>query len=208
MIKHGAAVVLLLLTHGASQPRAQNAPPDRFEVASIKPNNSPLSMMGARDEPGGRFVATNLSLRQLVGTAYRLRDFQIVGGPGWIDADRFDVNAKADRELPPFDPSGGIGPLERMLQWLLADRFGLVVRNETREMSIYALVVARPDGRLGDKLRPSAVDCAALFADRARSGQPAGPVVTGDRPTCGMVVSPWSIRVGGGSLSQLTMVLA
>ena len=97
-----------------------------------------------------------------------------------------------------------------MLQALLADRFKLVAHRETRELPIFALVMARSDGRprekLGEKLRPSSTDCASVFADRARAGQP-GPLVAGDRPACGMVVSPWSIRIGGGPLSQLTMVL-
>ena len=81
-----------------------------------------------------------------------------------------------------------------------------MAHRETRELPIFALVMARSDGRPGEKLRPSSTDCASVFAERARAGQP-GPLVAGDRPTCGMVVSPWSIRIGGGPLSQLTMVL-
>jgi len=180
--------------------------PMRFEVASIKPNMAPLSMITARQEPGGRFVATNQSLKDLIGFAYKIRDSQIVGGPAWLGTDRFDINARADREFPPYDPTGEAGPLEQMLQSLLADRFKLVAHRETRELPIFALVMARSDGRPGEKLRPSSTDCASVFADRARAGQP-GPLVAGDRPTCGMVVSPWSIRIGGGPLSQLTMVL-
>jgi bla regulator protein blaR1 len=195
----------------AAFPHAQTSmPAERFEVASVKPYKGPLTMISSNTEPGGRFVAQQQSLKDLVTLAYRVRDSQILGGPSWIASDRFDVNAMAARELPPFDPTGEIGPLERMLQSLLADRFKLVAHRETRELPIFALVMARSDGRprekLGEKLRPSSTDCASVFADRARAGQP-GPLVTGDRPTCGMVVSPWSIRIGGGPLSQLTTVL-
>ena len=179
---------------------------DRFEVASVKPYNGPLTMISANTEPGGRFVAQQQSLRDLLALAYKLRDSQIVGGPAWIGSDRFDVNAKAARDFPPFNPMGEIGPLERMLQSLLADRFKLVVHSETREMPIFALIPARSDRKLGEKLRPASIDCAARFADQARAGG-SGPLMAGDRPTCGMVVSPWSIRIGGGPLSQLTMVL-
>ena len=186
--------------------RAQSNASLRFEVASIKPNKLPLSIITANQEPGGRFVATNQSLKDLIGLAYKIRDSQIVGGPAWISADRFDINARADRELPPFTPTEEAGPLEQMLQSLLADRFKLVAHRETRELPIFALVLARSDGRPGEKLRRSSTDCAAVFADRARAGQP-GPLVAGDQPTCGMVVSPWSIQIGGGPLSQLTMVL-
>jgi uncharacterized protein (TIGR03435 family) len=163
-------------------------------------------MISSNVEPGGRFVAQQQSLRDLVTLAYKVRELQIIGGPAWIGSDRFDVNAKANRELPPSSPTGEIGPLERMLQYLLADRFKLVAHPETREMPIFALVPARSDRTLGEKLRPTSIDCAAQFAERARAGQP-GPLLAGDRPTCGMVVSPWSIRIGGGPLSQLTMVL-
>jgi len=181
-------------------------PAERFEVASVKPYKGPLTMISSNTEPGGRFVAQQQSLKDLVALAYRVRDSQILGGPSWIASDRFDVNARAAGELPPFDPTGEIGPLERMLQSLLADRFKLVAHRETRELPIFALVMARSDGRPGQKLRRSSTDCASMFADRARAGQP-GPIVAGDRPTCGMVVSPLSIRIGGGPLSQLTMVL-
>lgn len=193
------APALLLAQSGPAQ--------ERFEVASVKPNKAPVTLISANIEPGGRFVAAQQSLRDLIGLAYRVRDAQIAGGPSWIGTDRFDVTAKASGELPSFDPAVEIGPLERMLQALLADRFGLVVHREVRDMPIYALVTARSDRRLGEKLRPSTTNCAAIFAERTRQGQSSGPVMTGDRPTCGLVVSLASIRIGGGPLSQLTMVL-
>jgi uncharacterized protein (TIGR03435 family) len=207
--RFGGFVAVLLAVAGA-WPFAQSPPLQRFAVASIKPYKGPVTMISANPQPGGRFVAQQQSLRDLIGLAYKVRDSQIVGGPDWIGTARFDINAKADGELPPFNLTEAAGPLEQMLQALLADRFKLVAHRETRELPIFALVMARNDGRprekLGEKLRPSSTDCASVFADRARAGQP-GPLVTGDRPTCGMVVSPWSIRLGGGPLSQLTMVL-
>ena len=67
-----------------------------FEVASIKPNTGgdPGSRVEVR--PGGRLIASNVPLKQLIMTAYGLKDFQISGGPGWIESDRFDVNAVAN----------------------------------------------------------------------------------------------------------------
>jgi uncharacterized protein (TIGR03435 family) len=199
--------VLISVATAAALLQAQaTAPAESFEVASVKPYKGPVTMISSNTEPGGRFVAQQQSLRDLITMAYKVRESQIIGGPAWIGSDRFDVNARANRGLPPPDPTGEIGPLERMLQSLLADRFKLVAHRENREMPIFALVVARSDRRLGEKLRRSSTDCAAMFAERARAGQ-AGPVAAGDRPTCGLVVSPWSIRIGGGPLSQLTMVL-
>jgi uncharacterized protein (TIGR03435 family) len=199
-------VVAVLLTVAAARLFAQSPPTQRFAVASIKPHQGPVTMISANSEPGGRFVAQQQTLRGLIGLAYKVRDSQIVGGPDWIGTARFDLNAKADGELPPFNPTEAAGPLEQMLQALLAERFRLVAHRETRELPIFALVLARSDRKLGEKLRPSSTDCAKVFADRARAGEP-GPLVAGDRPTCGMVVSPWSIRIGGGPISQLTMVL-
>ena len=191
----------------AAWPQAQTArSPERFDVASVKPHRGPVTMISSNTEPGGRFVAQQQSLRDLIGLAYKIRDSQIIGGPDWIGSDRFDITAKADREWPPFNPAEEAGPLERMLQTLLAERFRLVAHRETRELPIFALVMARSDGRPGEKLRSSSTDCTSALADRARTGQP-GPLVSGDRPACGMVVSPWSLRIGGGPLSQLTMVL-
>src|SRR5262249_27137619 len=76
------------------------------EVASVKQNTSAPGKLGNwRRLPGGRFTATNLSLRALIRFAYgfeivRIPE-QLVGGPDWIDTDRFDIEAKADGEIVP-----------------------------------------------------------------------------------------------------------
>ena len=93
-----AGAVLLLAIVGI-QPYAQSNAPLRFEVASVKPYKGPLTMISSNTEPGGRFVAQQQSLRDLIGMAYKVRESQIIGGPSWIGSDRFDVNAKAAREL-------------------------------------------------------------------------------------------------------------
>jgi uncharacterized protein (TIGR03435 family) len=136
---------------------AQNPPPSppepAFEVVSIKPNRSGLSSSGSTTRTGGGYVGTNLTLHQLVIEAYRLRPFQVIGGPGWIKLDRFDINARA--------PEGTTGRPDPMLRTLLADRFKLRVHPETKQERVYALVLARTDRRLGPKLTPSAKECGA-----------------------------------------------
>jgi len=57
-----------------------------------------------------------------------------------------------------------------MLQSLLGDRFNLVVRPESRNLPVYALVVARRDGKLGPGIRPAAVDCESITAKPLDSG--------------------------------------
>ena len=74
-----------------------------FEVASIKPNTSGSGQRSVGFQPGGRFTARNMTLRGLVAAAYGtpqpLPLYRIVGGPGWIDSERFDVDAKARTDL-------------------------------------------------------------------------------------------------------------
>lgn len=122
---------------------------------------------------GGVYVGTNLTLHQLVTEAYRLRPFQVIGGPGWIKLDRFDINAKA--------PEGATGRPDPMLRTLLADRFKLRAHTETKEQQVYALVLARADGRLGPKLVASTQECGAP----ARGGAP-GAAAPPPREPCGM----------------------
>ena len=157
----GAAVL------SAQAPTAISTSTDvAFEVTSVKPNNSgdTNSSTGGR---GGNFRATNVTLRRLIIYAYRLREFQLAGGPGWLTVDRFDIQARAPENAKADNPA--------MTRALLKDRFKLVAHTETREEQIYALVVARADGRLGSAMKPSTRDC-----------QPAQP---GAPSACGMNVS-------------------
>lgn len=125
---------------------AQTAP-QAFDVASIKPNASNDNRVMLRVAPGGHFIATGVTLKQLIGQAYNVRDFQISGGPGWISADRYDINAKAEG-LPDRVPQDVMRPLIRNL---VEDRFKLKTRTETKEMPVYALTV----GKSGSKLKPT-----------------------------------------------------
>jgi uncharacterized protein (TIGR03435 family) len=118
-------------------------------------------------------MARNVSVRELIAEAYRVRMFQVAGGPDWIGSDRFDIVAKAASAAPlalAVGPNGARQPSETpfmMLRQLLQDRFKLVVHSQARQGPIYELVMARDDGRRGPQLRPPATDCAKL--------DPAGP---------------------------------
>jgi bla regulator protein blaR1 len=165
----------------------------KFEVASVRPNTSGDNKVGIDIQPGGRATAVNAPLMMIIRSAYRLQEFQLVGAPDWVLSARYDISAKADREFPPPVPGGEISPAQLMFQSLLEERFKLRVHRETRELPMYALVLARPDGRLGPQLTPSTLDCAAINAAR-RSGTPPAPPKPGDRPLC-------SIRIGFGQLT-------
>ena len=169
----GWASWIIVLSVGVTNAAAQQAAPS-FEVASIKPNKSVSNRTNLDLQPGGRFVATNVELRMLIGVAYgegygplplnrmvvNVRGFG--GGAGYDSNDRFDIVAKADGELTREQ-------LPVALQQLLADRFKLVVHHETKESPIYQLILARTDGRLGPKLRRSDVDCSDMNAPAAKN---------------------------------------
>jgi uncharacterized protein (TIGR03435 family) len=90
-------------------------------------------------------------LKLLISEAYHVYDFQISGGPKWIDSDRYDVEAKATGDAPPTR-----NQLRAMLQKLLADRFGLTVRHERKEMPVYVLHAAKDGPRLQPARNPDA----------------------------------------------------
>jgi uncharacterized protein (TIGR03435 family) len=170
------SVAALGITTAAQQPSPDTSRPV-FEAASIRRNVSGSDQASVRAQPGGRMSVTNNSLRNIVRNAYNVQNFQIAGGPDWFDTDRWDIVAKAEGDATPPQ-------LITMLRNLLADRFKLVLHTEMRETPVFALVLARSDGRLGPQLRPSTVDCAALLADfKARKEVP--PNTINGRPSCG-----------------------
>jgi uncharacterized protein (TIGR03435 family) len=99
-------------------------------------------------------VGSNVSLRALIFFAYALTPDDRVESRSQLIDQTFDVLAKAAADAPPA-PAGTVGPLNLMMQHLLATRFSLVVRVEQRSQQGYALVRARADGRLGPGLRPA-----------------------------------------------------
>jgi len=124
----------------------------QFDVVSIKPNSTGSSSSSMNSRTGGLFVATNVTVRSLITTAYDLRPSQVVGGPSWLDAERFDVNARAAASVPD-------SAFPTMIQAMLVDRFQLGVHRETRELPVYALV-QRTAGQTGPKLKAASSECA------------------------------------------------
>jgi uncharacterized protein (TIGR03435 family) len=156
----GMATMTPLHTSGqasATTPKPQDATtqPPAFEVASIKPNKSGSgsSHSGFDD---GRFTATNIQLKTLLQyDAYEIPGPQILGGPGWLSSERFDIEAKVDdtvaNQLKTLGRDQGNLLRKLLVQQLLADRFKLAVHWETKELPVYALVVAKN----GPKFRKS-----------------------------------------------------
>ena len=131
------AVAALIIGAGA---RAQE-----FEVASIRPAGPDESRVFIGPGPGGGISVTNMTLKQMIQSAWHIMPVQISGGPAWIDSARYNVVAKSEKKPEPEESM-------RMLQALLKDRFHLLIHSETKKMPVYALVLLRKDGKLGEKL--------------------------------------------------------
>jgi uncharacterized protein (TIGR03435 family) len=160
-----ASTVVLggFLLAGSLAPRwiafAQAQPRPAFEVASIKPGdpNSRQFGIGVR---GSLFIATNASLKRMIGFAYDVRDHQISGGPKWLDSDRLSIEAKPS--AIPFSLER-MEPLKLMLQSLLEERFKFAFHRETKVEPVYELVVAKGGPRLKENSAPGPDGRVGLF---------------------------------------------
>jgi uncharacterized protein (TIGR03435 family) len=146
----------------AAQP--QTLKPPAFEVASVKRNTSEdFRGAGLRYLPGGRFTAQNMPLFLIIAEAYHLpfQSPRLSGGPDWIRSERYDLEATPDAgAIPAGAPTSvRIARTRLMLQALLADRFQLTVRDETREILAYVITVAKGGPKL-PKAKLTESDCA------------------------------------------------
>lgn len=119
---------------------AQTAP--KLEVASIKPSSVDRNATSGIYTGQGRVDAHNVTLQRCIVGAYRVGPNQIVGGPAWLDEDRFDILAKAEEAVD------GDGALMLMFRTVLADRFKLKFHTETRPMTAYVLEVTKGGPKL------------------------------------------------------------
>ncbi len=131
----------------------------------------------------------------------------------WVNSDRFNIIAKGDvGQSPAFPVQLAEGPsrLQLMMQAFLAERFKLVVRKESKESNVYALIPASSDGRLGPALRRSDVDCAALAAAARAAASSALPVQPEQaRATrCRLSRGLGAIAIDGRPLVQLASSLS
>ena len=165
-------IALAIAGLARSQPQMTARP--KFDVTSVKPNLTNCCVTFGVGNGGSR--NRDVTLKMLIGTAYRVQDFQITGGPGWIASDRFDVEGKAE------DPKADFDELRLMLQSLLEDRFQLRLHREVKESPIYSLVVAKG----GPKIK--------LSADQA------SPTVNGPSPPGATGPNHGAFRFGPGSM--------
>ena len=154
-MKHaGLLMTLLFLTAagGIAQLKTDTAPRLEFEVASVKPSKPGADGGVIKPLPGGQtYVATNAPVKMMIKLMFHLNDRQISGGPGWLETDLYDVEAKADGPHT-------IEELHVMFQNVLIDRFKLQVHKEMRMLPAYELVVDKSGPKLRENTSPEHFD--------------------------------------------------
>jgi uncharacterized protein (TIGR03435 family) len=201
----GIMVTAILLAMTAFGLFGQSDAAPRFEVASVKQSTSHPSFMMVRPRAGG-LTAENAPLRLLMQNAYGVQAFQISGGPGWIQSDGYDIEAKGDGKASRDETF-------LMLRSLLEDRFQLKLHRETKELPVYALTVAKG----GLKLQPPKEGSCIPVDPNGTLPPPSN--TPGQRAPgfpCGMpgvMMEPSGVRIEGGKVAMpdfirvLSMVL-
>ena len=132
--------------------------PAGFDAASVKPSaRDDLRGSTYNFNPGGVEVI-NGTLRAIVQMAYDVQSFQVAGGPGWMDSERYDISAKIaseDAAALGGDRQARVKDTRARLQALLADRFRLQVHRETREIPEYALILGKEGAKLAAATDPA-----------------------------------------------------
>jgi uncharacterized protein (TIGR03435 family) len=120
----------------------------QFDLVSIRPvAPSSREPVDFRLQPGGRLAITNLTLKTVISEAFAVKNYQIMGGPAWLDDDRFDLTAKSNGDR-------SAKQMLAMLQTTLVERFRLKYHWKSKRVNVYALVLAKRE----PKLKPSTAD--------------------------------------------------
>jgi uncharacterized protein (TIGR03435 family) len=144
MMRAFAGVSFLALICGAlfgqstaTPPPTPSELPPAFETADVHASaHSTRTYMSGGVLRGGRYDLRYATLVDLIATAYGIDNDKVLGGPSWLETDRFDIIAKAP-------PTTSTETLHRMLQALLADRFKLVIHKDTKPLPAYSLTVGK-----------------------------------------------------------------
>lgn len=150
------------------QPNTTGEPMPPFKVYG-----RPMKAVQLKD--GTNLLATNFSLRDLIKVAFQVQSQQILGGPDWLDSEKYDVDAKVTgaeaASIQRLNPQEKTEQMRARIQALLADRFKLVVHRAMETAPVYALVVA-PDG---SQLHPAKPGDTYNDGLKDRAGRPVGP---------------------------------
>jgi uncharacterized protein (TIGR03435 family) len=172
--------------YGQSAPPVQGTAKQAFEVASIKPADP--NARGSSSNSDRRFVTIkNWTLKRLVQRAFGVEDYQVSGGPNWLDSYHFNISAKVDEAEPELKGKEGQARIQAMLASLLDERFEFQFHRETKTLPVYNLVAGKTGFKLtavkgtgssstnsnNGKLTATGIDMAALAVFLSREmGRP------------------------------------
>ena len=196
-----SAIVCAAVIAAGIMVRAQDPAWPAFDVVSVKPTQPGTRGTSFGSRPGGRWAMTNRTISTLIRAAYPTPVNELFGAPAWVMSDPYDVDARAGESVPAED-------ITLMLRRLLAERFKLRMHYETRELPVYALVIAGKDGKPGAGLVRSTIDCEAVRAARQAGRTYEGPAPANGAPPCAWTSEYASngptTRFGGLPLSRLS----
>jgi uncharacterized protein (TIGR03435 family) len=134
----------------AASALAQSPAPPAFEVASVKINelyrqDDRMTWRPSIESPPGSLTMRNVNMRMMIAWAWNIQRPK-VSGPDWIDGPRYDIQAKAGQPAK-------VEEMRLMMQALLAERFKLEWRRETRQMEVLAVILPKS----GHKMKESAI---------------------------------------------------
>ena len=198
-----SVVALLSLRAQERIPAGPPANGPTFDVVSIKRVNEVRSSRSSGERPGGQFILSGMTFAPLIRAAYPADASDLIGAPDWVLNEVYDLTAKAASEVSREQ-------MTAMLQALLAERFKFAAHYEMQERPVYALVVARADGRLGPDIRRSELDCEAIQAARRAGSKEAFPATSNGAPACGMSMrgeQGMTVLLGARPLSALASTL-
>jgi len=159
--------------------------PARFEAADVRVSAKSMSLSPKTGPPrGGRYEFKNATMVDLIRTAYGFDADKVLGGPNWLEMDRFDVMAKVPADTTPETQ-------RRMLQSLLEDRFKLVAHKDTKPLPAYALTA-------GKKPQLKEADGTGAAGCKVEEGSGSGPGIVIGSAVAAAMGTPTRIALGPG----------
>jgi len=186
----------------SAQERIPAGPPPNgptFDVVSIKRVTEIRNSRRNGTLPGGKYVIEGMTISPAIREAYPADTNELLGAPDWVSSEIYDIAAYASGEVPREQ-------IQAMPRAMLAERFKLAVHFEILERPVFALRLARAEGRLGPQLRRSDFDCDAIRKARSAGSKGPFPPTGNGAPACtiqGRGADDMQVLLGGGPLSLL-----
>ena len=203
--KYVCAILVVAATLSVAFAQSPTEPGPAFDVVSIKRNTSVNPDERFTILPGGRLLGIAVQPFFLIRQAYEVQPDQILNAPEWVTSERYDINATM-----PGGVAFSMSNLPPLLRRILADRFQLVTRRDSRQLPVYRLLTTRADRQPGENLLRSPFDCANVIGrgPAANAISEPTPMNRFGMTACGIMANPGRILISGWPLSTLTRQLA